>query len=465
MLKKQVKMTEINDINNPVLRMIASSDSAGASASQIDTYAEFNKLGEYLNGQLKAETVYAELPKQEQNTLQTLYNNLKNKFNEWFQNNNNLPQINIDNAQEYAAIYRKLTNSKDSEMYRQKIENALFQFVCQYDEDAKELGPSMCDYDYMIRNIKKRLEINKANKEQGEKSLQILREPYDRTKLEASVQDFLESNEVSSPRRKRKIDLGNGKFDKPATQKTNVCWALAGINTLLTTEEGKELLESNCYYDKQSGVFAIHLQEAENNNLHDGIYIITPEDIIAESGELAEGEGDAVAYLIAVRRYFDEVRQNPELQNKMERENHSVRDVDSGNFGFRFFEIMTGGSFSYYNDIKKKFLDIDVQPGIGTGNPTAIEFEDISDIITNKRGAVVLGVGGHSISVVGMNAEGDKLIIQESNNSEDFSEVFSANKGSYILFNRIDDINGAPAYELSKEDFDNYIQAVSFIKW
>lgn len=465
MLKKQVKMTEINDINNPVLRMIASSDSAGASASQIDTYAEFNKLGEYLNGQLKAETVYAELPKQEQNTLQTLYNNLKNKFNEWFQNNNNLPQINIDNAQEYAAIYRKLTNSKDSEMYRQKIENALFQFVCQYDEDAKELGPSMCDYDYMIRSIKKRLEINKANKEQGEKSLQILREPYDRTKLEDSVQNFLEANEVSKPSSKRKVDLGNGKFDKPATQKTNVCWALAGINTLLTTEEGKELLESNCYYDKQSGVFAIHLQEAENNNLHDGIYIITPEDIIAESGELAEGEGDAVAYLIAVRRYFDEVRQNPELQNKMERENHSVRDVDSGNFGFRFFEIMTGGSFSYYNDIKKKFLDIDVQPGIGTGNPTAIEFEDISDIITNKRGAVVLGVGGHSISVVGMNAEGDKLIIQESNNSEDFSEVFSANKGSYILFNRIDDINGAPAYELSKEDFDNYIQAVSFIKW
>ena len=465
MLKKQVKMTEINDINNPVLRMIASSDSAGASASQIDTYAEFNKLGEYLNGQLKAETVYAELPKQEQNTLQTLYNNLKNKFNEWFQNNNNLPQINIDNAQEYAAIYRKLTNSKDSEMYMQKIENALFQFVCQYDEDAKELGPSMCDYDYMIRNIKKRLEINKANKEQGEKSLQILREPYDRTKLEDSVQNFLEANEVSKPSSKRKVDLGNGKFDKPATQKTNVCWALAGINTLLTTEEGKELLESNCYYDKQSGVFAIHLQEAENNNLHDGIYIITPEDIIAESGELAEGEGDAVAYLIAVRRYFDEVRQNPELQNKMERENHSVRDVDSGNFGFRFFEIMTGGSFSYYNDIKKKFLDIDVQPGIGTGNPTAIEFEDISDIITNKRGAVVLGVGGHSISVVGMNAEGDKLIIQESNNSEDFSEVFSANKGSYILFNRIDDINGAPAYELSKEDFDNYIQAVSFIKW
>ena len=257
------------------------------------------------------------------------------------------------------------------------------------------------------------------------------------------------------------IDLGNGKFDKPATQQTEVCWALASINSLLTTKEGTKLLESNKYYDKDTGVFAIHLQEAEDNGFHDGIYIITPEDIKKESPDLVQGEGDAAAYIIALKRYFEEVNRNPELKAKMESEKHSVIDMDSGNYSFRFFEVLTGGKFSQYG-----FRDMKgtLHNGIGTGEPYCTgSFEEIYNLADKKEGAIVLVIAAHSISVIGV--RDGKLLIQESNNSEDFSRDFSDKNREHVLFHRIEDINGAPAYELSQDDYEHYINAMSFIKW
>ena len=75
----------------------------------------------------------------------------------------------------------------------------------------------------------------------------------------------------------------------------------------------------------------------------------------------------------------------------------------------------------------------------------------------------MLVIAAHSISVIG--ARDGKLLIQESNNSEDFSRDFSDKNREHVLFHRIEDINGAPAYELSQDDYEHYINAISFIKW
>lgn len=460
-------MMKVNDL---ILKYIANFDTAGSSDRKIDTLLEFSKLGEYLNGSYVDENSKTQkLSKKEMRLLQEVYNEHKNRFTNFAADDSDLPVINTDNAHEYANLADKLFYSGDkdevSRLTCEKIQKALYKFAIDNGYDLSHLKYDECDYFFIIREVKNVIRKKQEREELALKTLELIDKPYDNSKLKKSLEEFQanKNNANFVPEQSTGIDFGNGKFDGVATQKTNVCWALAGINSLLTTDEGKLLLKSNHYYDPNSGVFAIHLQEAEDNDLHDGIYFVTPDDIRAEEmgASLAEGEGDITAYLVAVKKYFDEVHQNPKLAQKMEDGGHSVRNLNDGNYGFRFFEILTGGMFSKYGarDIDKPF-----QNGIGTGTPSeAVNFHNLYDLIKNKSGAVTMAIAEHSISVIGV--RDGKLIVQESNNSESFSQDFADKQRNHIIFNRIEDINGAPAYELSEKDFKNYIDAVSFLKW
>ena len=460
-------MASISDIKSLILNHIASLDSAGKSKANIDTLLEYNKLGEYLNGNyIEGLAQYEELSMKDKNTLQELYTNLKDKFKNQIFSKDKQPTINGDNASLYAEMYTRLKYKRDRDETEQqtlnKLQNVLYQFALDNGYDLNDSAPEEINYLFVIKEVQKMIKTKQDRESGAKKTLRAVNNPYNNSKLQERIKTYIKENNISTTTiPTNNIDLGNGSFDKTATQKTEVCWALASINALLTTEKGKRLLESNSYYDKETGIFAIHLQEAEDNGFHDGIYIITPEDIQNESGKLAEGEGDASAYLIAIKRYFEEVKQSPELADKMEDEKHTVRNMDLGNYSFRFFEILTGGKFSKYD-----YLDINrpTQKGIGTGGPSACgNFEEVCNIVNNKNGAVVLVCGEHAISVVGV--RDGKLIVQESNNSELFSEEYSDLERNHVIFNRIENINGAPAYELSQDDYEHYIQAVSFLKW
>ncbi len=456
----------LDNVANSVIKFFSCFDTAGKN-SRIDTMLEYEKLGEYLNGnRTESFPAYSELSEKDKNTLQKYYAKLKDKFTNFFSNENILPEITSENVNDYISIYAELNfksdrNSTEEQKY-QKIINALYQYAENSGYDLFGLAPDQVDFKFVMSEINKKTRIKQERKEFAEKSLKLINEPYKNTKLESAVNKFIKKHNIEKKTDSTEnIDLGNGKFDKPATQQTEVCWALASINALLTTKEGTKLLESNKYYDKKTGVFAIHLQEAEDNGFHDGIYIITPEDIKKESPNLVQGEGDAAAYVIAVKKYFEEVNQNPELKTKMESEKHSVIDMDSGNYSFRFFEVLTGGNFTQYKSLDK---DSKLQNGIGTGDPYYTgSFDEIYNMANKKEGAAVLVIAAHTISIIG--ARNGKLLVQESNNSENFSQEFTDKKQNHILFQRVEDINGAPAYELSRNDYEHYINAISFLKW
>lgn len=72
-------------------------------------------------------------------------------------------------------------------------------------------------------------------------------------------------------------------------------------------------------------------------------------------------------------------------------------------------------------------------------------------------------IGGHNMSVVGI--RGDKLLIQESNNLEDFDKTIYDEENNHILFEKTEPINGKPTYELTKYDFEHYNFGEGVIKW
>ncbi len=456
-----------NSINS-IINSIAGFDSSGKNTREIDTLLEYNKLGDYLSGRHVEgnDTEYSELSANEQTALKNLFESLKIKFRSFISNPEALPVITDENAIKYAEEEERLYYKKndinglndEEKIIYDKIQKALYQYAVNNGEDMSNIKYNDCNYGYIVQNLLERKTLNNLNFEKGQKSLTLLKTPYDYKNLKKKAEEFIKTNNIQKIKSET-TDLGNGKFDKSATQQTNVCWAIAGINSLLTTEKGKELLETNCYYDKTTGVFAIHLQEAEETLLHDGIYIVTPEEIANESKNLSTGEGDITAYLIAIKKYFEEIQRDPELVEIKESNHQSVRDINNGNYNFRFLEILTGGQCVQYSDFK----DLTLQNGIGNGSTYRIPYQDIYNIAINKNGAAVLAIANHSISVVG--AKDGKLLIQESNNATDFEKEFSDKERNHIVFVPTEPIDGVRTYELSEYDYIGYIRAAAFIKW
>lgn len=332
-----------------IITMFSSMDKSGASVDKIDTYLEYYKLGEYLNGQNNIdgiEQTYSELDKSEQNKLIQIYNKAKKYINNTFLQKGNEIKLTKDNISEYQEIYYNLRYkdyknelTKDEQKIFDTLQKSLYNYCINEQYDLSNTEPDGVDYYFVLSEIAKRDRIEAEMVEKGKVVLDRLENPYDNNLLKTAVEKRIADENIQALNPDNySVDLGNGEYDKPATQETELCWAHSGINVLDLTEEGKILLNSNKYYDKRTGVFAIHLQEAEDNGLHGGIYVITPDELEMEGKSLSSGEGDVTAWMVAIKRYFDEMQQNPELMEKADKKGQLIMDVNEGNFQFRFLK-------------------------------------------------------------------------------------------------------------------------------
>lgn len=452
-----------------IINQFTSADNAGANSNKIDTYLEYHKLGEFLNGSQSYEELgceFNQLKKSEQKSLVKIYKEAKEYITKNFLQNNNSIQISEDNIDNYKEIYEDLNYKNYMETITEtelklydKIKNGLYIYCQNNNYDLEGADYDNLDYNFILKQISKRNQKEAEMREKGQLVVDRISNPYDNNLLKDAINKRItEENIQTLDTSKYSVDLGNGKYDKSAKQETELCWAHAGINGLLLSEEGQKLLNSNKYYDEKTGVFAIHIQEAEDNGLHGGIYTITPEELEAEGANLSSGEGDITAWMIAIKRYFDEMQQNPELIKKAQKKGQVISDVEKGNAQFRFFELITGAEPSRQNAWDEARLQVGVSYG-----KNDIKFNDIADIVSNKKGAAIICIGGHAISVVGIN--GDKLLVQESNLSENLGEIFFDDENNHTLFERTDSINNMPTYALSKHDFEHYNFGEGVIKW
>lgn len=258
-------------------------------------------------------------------------------------------------------------------------------------------------------------------------------------------------------------DVGNGVFDKSAMQLTGNCWLLAGINALVHTDFGKQFLEKNIVKDNEKHIFAVHLQEAENNNLPkpkgDGIYVFSEKDVLEaqnDDGGLVSGEGDVTAFALAIESYLKESGKNL----KEEQENYQ-----DGNINYRLFELVTG------LNAPKTYLGIHNEIGIQHEVAESIDepeligeeirfktatrlnyFDKIYDMAEKKNAAVVLSYANHVFSVVGVNE--NYILIQESNLSESYKDKFELIENSF-----------PPTYKVNKDVFEKTFIAYSALKW
>ena len=449
-----------------IISKFASLDSSGQSAQKIDTFLEYYKLGEYLNGSLNDNELtckYDDLDDSQKQSILKIYKKAEKFLTKSVFKKNNHIKITDDNLDEYLSVWRNIddsnTISEFDEQFIDELLKGLYDYCIVSGYDLSDLEYNNIDYDYVLSTIKRRNRLEAEMVKKGQVVIDRLEHPYDTNLLRDAVNKrILDENIPNLDRDKYSSDLGNGKYDKPATQETELCWAHAGINVLLLTEEGRSLLNANKYYDESTGVFAIHLQEAEDNGLHGGIYIITPEEIEQEGQSLSSGEGDVTVWMIAIKRYFEEMKNNPELMELAENKGQIIRDVEAGNYQTIFFELITGAQSS-----RKDLYDFTrLQTGISYGRQDII-FEDIEDLVSNQKGAVVLCIGGHAFSVVGV--KGDKLLIQESNNSEYLNEEYIDKARQHAIFTKTKPVNNRPTYELSKFDLEHYDFGEAAIKW
>lgn len=227
-----------------IINKFAGLDNAGEKPSKIDTYLEYYKLGEYLSGNLYTEELpsYNDLKKRDKNLLQKAYQEAKKYLNESFSKKDNCIQITSSNAEEYAQIYHNLSfedESRASQDY-DLLGKALYEYCKNNGYDMSGLTYDNCDYNFIISCIVKRDKTEAEMRERGQVVLDRIKNPYDNDILKNAVEKRIreESIQTLNPT-KYTSDIGNGQYDKPATQKTNLCWAHAGIKSLSLTEKGR----------------------------------------------------------------------------------------------------------------------------------------------------------------------------------------------------------------------------------
>jgi hypothetical protein len=103
-----------------------------------------------------------------------------------------------------------------------------------------------------------------------------------------------------------------------------------------------------------------------------------------------------------------------------------------------------------------------LQVGVSYGQ-NDIQFEDIKDLVLNKKGAAIVVLADHAMHVVGI--EGDSLLIQESNQHENLDELYFDEDRNHVIFSKTEPIDGVPTYKVSAYDFEHYNFGEAVIKW
>ena len=243
-------------------------------------------------------------------------------------------------------------------------------------------------------------------------------------------------------------------MDRPAHQLTGNCWLLGAINSIVATGTGKSLLENHFKKDDEKHIFAIHLQEAENNGLPkpkgDGIYVFTEKEVLEMQNSnkgLSSGEGDVTALAMAVEQYLKESGETPG-------ENGFYQE---GGLSYRFFEIITGATAKEVNALQECDYGLQYEYRLKSDPLGSDSFEKILNMAKDANYAIVLSKnepdegGAHALSVVG--TEGNYLLVQESNLSDVYKDVFELIPNSF-----------PPTYKVSEDVFKQYIFGYSALR-
>ena len=278
------------------------------------------------------------------------------------------------------------------------------------------------------------------------------KKPKSQQELEdkASVyREMLEDPSISSEEKEdykaRLINLpdeGNGEIDRPAKNWTGNCWVMGGINSLASTEIGRQFLNKNITKQTKNGttLFIVHLQEAENKGFpssnKQGVYIFTEQEVLAIQNEkgIATGDGDIAAYALAVESYL--------------KDSGSGKDINTGNNPDRMFEILTGLKRSSYGEATGITYAQNSDPV-----EFAADFKNIHNLVKNQNAAFTLSDGEHTFSVVG--TDGDHLLVQESTfDTDKYSKKFELIENS-----------APPTYRISINDFKNKFISYASLQW
>jgi len=101
-----------------IISKFASLDSSGQSAQKIDTFLEYYKLGEYLNGSLNDNELtckYNDLDDSQKQSILKIYKKAEKFLTKSVFKKNNHIKITDDNLDEYLSVCRNINNSCDNQ--------------------------------------------------------------------------------------------------------------------------------------------------------------------------------------------------------------------------------------------------------------------------------------------------------------------------------------------------------------
>lgn len=91
----------MNNISS-IIKYFTNFDSTGKSSDKIDTILEYQELGNYLSGNsIENDVLYEDLSSDEKNELQKMYDDLKDKFANYFSKKYKKIEITEENVKKY----------------------------------------------------------------------------------------------------------------------------------------------------------------------------------------------------------------------------------------------------------------------------------------------------------------------------------------------------------------------------
>lgn len=256
-------------------------------------------------------------------------------------------------------------------------------------------------------------------------------------------------NEISSINSNLNV---NGKIDELFKQQTGNCWIHAAINSLSSTQLGKEIIQKNITRNPETGTTQVTLPGVGK------IYNITDKELYDARYTLSNGEPDMTAYAIAIDRY---IKENPEMRYDLLTQ--SLVKVDSsgqGNSPELAYSLLGA------KPADKDFYDSNNIP-IGTNSfhlsyneeINKKYYDEICRLIKEGNAVFTLNKAGHAWSVIGVDEQG-RLIVTESNNSREFANYFVGKDNTDV----ITDKEGYSQYNMhiSFEDFKTIMSCISW---
>lgn len=242
-----------------------------------------------------------------------------------------------DNETLFEAILDENIDNKEKKEFIEHIKNALL-------EKAKNLGGNE-DYTgklfewTLVQTLTDSWPIqdSKCLDEMYEKFLEAFKEIERLKNCDKENKNFnlkVSLSKVESSLRLYELDsadlYGNGKLDNPVRQTTGNCVLHSQINSVLTTDKGKEYLNSLISKDNKTGVITIFLPGAKNKNVpkeNPGYYTYSEADLLNRTLETSIGDGDYTALVCAIEDCRKEISGDTNATSVMSSSNVNMAEL------------------------------------------------------------------------------------------------------------------------------------------